>query len=820
MLESEYYPAKFEKKWVEYWDKNKTYKTFDDSKKQKYYALSMFPYPSGKLHMGHVRNYTITDVIARFKRAKGYNVLHPMGWDSFGMPAENAAIQHGANPADWTFSNIDYMKYQLKMLGLSVDWDREVATCKEDYYKWTQWLFIQLYKKGLAYKKQAPVNWCEHCSTVLANEQVIEGKCWRCNNEVTKKNLWQWFLKITDYAEVLLDDLDKLTGWGDNVKTMQKNWIGKSYGTILKFKVKEIEGLEIPVFTTRPDTAYGITYLVVAPEYKDIEKLTTKENIDAVQQYRENAKKMSEIDRLSTERIKTGVPLGTHIINPFTGRVCPIWAADYAIVDYGTGAVMAVPAHDERDFDFAKKYNLPIVQVIDGEGYDSAKAFIDEGVLVNSGEFNGINNEEAKKLITKYAEEKGFGHSKVQFRLRDWLISRQRYWGAPIPVVYCEKCGCVPVDEKDLPVKLPTDVDFSVQGKSPILTSKTFMDTVCPVCGGPARRESDTMDTFICSSWYYMRYADARDDKEAFNKELVNKWLPVDQYVGGIEHAILHLLYSRFFTKALRDMGLLDFDEPFKNLLTQGMVLKDGSKMSKSKGNTVDPDEIFATYGADTARLFIISDSPPARDFDWSDAGVEGCYKFLCRVYRLYSKYQDKIKLDYVIPDSLDKKSSDLVREVHIAIKKITSDIENEFQFNTVVSKYRELTNAIYEYIRDENDINFDVLSFALITLLKLISPVVVFMSEEIYSSLGGNGSIHNEPWPVYDEAKTKQNNIMLIVQVNGKIRDKIETTAGQTNDELSKLALSSEKTKQFLEGLNVIKTIVVPDKIVNIVAK
>ena len=820
MLESEYYPAKFEKKWVEYWDKNKTYKTFDDSKKQKYYALSMFPYPSGKLHMGHVRNYTITDVIARFKRAKGYNVLHPMGWDSFGMPAENAAIQHGANPADWTFSNIDYMKYQLKMLGLSVDWDREVATCKEDYYKWTQWLFIQLYKKGLAYKKQAPVNWCEHCSTVLANEQVIEGKCWRCNNEVTKKNLWQWFLKITDYAEVLLDDLDKLTGWGDNVKTMQKNWIGKSYGTILKFKVKEIEGLEIPVFTTRPDTAYGITYLVVAPEYKDIEKLTTKENVDAVQKYRENAKKMSEIDRLSTERIKTGVPLGTHIINPFTGRVCPIWAADYAIVDYGTGAVMAVPAHDERDFDFAKKYNLPIVQVIDGEGYDSAKAFIDEGVLVNSGEFNGINNEEAKKLITKYAEEKGFGHSKVQFRLRDWLISRQRYWGAPIPVVYCEKCGCVPVDEKDLPVKLPTDVDFSVQGKSPILTSKTFMDTVCPVCGGPARRESDTMDTFICSSWYYMRYADARDDKEAFNKELVNKWLPVDQYVGGIEHAILHLLYSRFFTKALRDMGLLDFDEPFKNLLTQGMVLKDGSKMSKSKGNTVDPDEIFATYGADTARLFIISDSPPARDFDWSDAGVEGCYKFLCRVYRLYSKYLDKIKLDYVIPDSLDKKSSDLVREVHIAIKKITSDIENEFQFNTVVSKYRELTNAIYEYIRDENDINFDVLSFALITLLKLISPVVVFMSEEIYSSLGGSGSIHNEPWPVYDEAKTKQNNIMLIVQVNGKIRDKIETTAGQTNDELSKLALSSEKTKQFLEGLNVIKTIVVPDKIVNIVAK
>ena len=820
MLESEYYPVKIEDKWVKFWDENKTYKTLDDSPKEKYYALSMFPYPSGKLHMGHVRNYTITDVIARFKRAKGYNVLHPMGWDSFGMPAENAAIQHGANPREWTYSNMDYMKYQLKKLGLSVDWDREVATCKEDYYKWTQWLFIQFYKKGLAYKKQAPVNWCEHCSTVLANEQVIEGKCWRCNNEVTKKNLWQWFLKITDYAEVLLDDLDKLTGWGDNVKTMQKNWIGKSYGTILKFKVKEIEGLEIPVFTTRPDTAYGITYLVVAPEYKDIEKLTTKENEEAVLKYRENAKKMSEIDRLSNERIKTGVPLGTHIINPFTGRICPIWAADYAIVDYGTGAVMAVPAHDERDYDFAKKYNLPIIQVIDGENYSPDCAYIDPGVLVNSGEFNGINNEEAKKLITKYAEDKGFGYSKVQFRLRDWLISRQRYWGAPIPVVYCDKCGCVPVPDNQLPVKLPVDVDFSVQGKSPILTSKTFIDTKCPICGADAKRETDTMDTFICSSWYYMRYSDARNDKEAFNKKLVNKWLPVDQYVGGIEHAILHLLYSRFFTKALKDIGLLDFDEPFKNLLTQGMVLKDGSKMSKSKGNTVDPDEIFKTYGADTARLFIISDSPPARDFDWSDAGVEGCYKFLCRVYRLYSKYQDKIKLNYVIPDNPDKKSADLIREVHIAIKKITSDIENEFQFNTVVSKYRELTNSIYEYIRDEKDINYDVLSFALIVLLKLISPVVVFMSEEIYQTIGGSGSIHNLDWPKFDEEKTKQNNITLIVQINGKIRDKIETTSGQTNDELSKLALESDKVKQFMGDMKVIKTIVVPDKIVNIVAK
>ncbi len=827
MLMSEYYPSKIEKKWLDIWEENKAFKTYNDTDKPKYYALSMFPYPSGKLHMGHVRNYTITDVIARFKKAAGYNVLHPMGWDSFGLPAENAAIQHGANPAEWTDKNISYMRKQLKMLGLSVDWDREVATCKEDYYKWTQWLFLQLYKKGLAYKKGAAVNWCEKCATVLANEQVIDGKCWRCDSDVTKKNLEQWFLKITDYAEVLLEDLDKLQGWGDNVKTMQANWIGKSKGTILKFKVKEFEdksGLEIPVYTTRPDTAFGITYLVVAPEYTDIEKLTTPENKEVVEKYRENARKMSEIERLSTERVKTGVPLGTHIINPLTGRICPIWVADYAIVDYGTGAVMAVPAHDERDFDFAKKFNLPVIQVIDGENYSSDKAYTEPGVLVNSGEFDGIENEDAKAKITEFAEKQGFGYAKTQYRLRDWLISRQRYWGAPIPVVYCDKCGCQPVPDEDLPVKLPTDVDFSVQGISPVKTSKTFENTICPVCGGPAKRETDTMDTFMCSSWYYMRYADAKNDKECFDKELVNKWLPVDQYVGGIEHAILHLLYSRFFTKALRDCGLLNFDEPFKNLLTQGMVLKDGSKMSKSKGNTVDPDEIFANYGADTARLFIISDSPPARDFDWSDAGVEGCYKFLSRVYRLYSKYQDIITLDYKIPEKLDQKSDRLLREVHISIKKITNDIENEFQFNTVVSRYRELTNAIYDYVKDETNIEPNILSFALVSLLKLLSPVAVYMSEEIYTELlsksGKTGSIHDTGWPKYDEDLTKLNNVTLIIQINGKIRDKIETVNNQSNEELTKLAMESEKIQQAIEGKTVVKTIVVPNKLVNIVVR
>ncbi len=817
-LNKEYYPQGFEKKWMSFWDENKSFKVENESDKPKYYALSMFPYPSGKLHMGHVRNYTITDVIARFKKMQGFDVLHPMGWDSFGLPAENAAIERGADPAVWTDENIAYMKQQLKSLGLSVDWDREVTTCKEDYYKWTQWIFLQLYKKGLAYKKMSPVNWCENCATVLANEQVIDGKCWRCDSEVTKKNLSQWFLKITDYSEVLLQDLDKLTGWGDNVKTMQRNWIGKSTGAILKFKVKELDDVEIPVYTTRPDTAYGITYLVVAPEYKDIELLTTDEQKTLVNEYRENAKKMSEIERLSTERPKTGVPLGTHIINPFTGRVCPIYVADYALVDYGTGAVMAVPAHDERDFAFAKKYNLDIIRVIEGGNED--ECYTGEGKMINSGELNGTLNTEGKKKVVEIAQKGGFGEFKTQYRLRDWLISRQRYWGAPIPIVYCDKCGAQPVKEEELPVKLPKDVDFTVKGKSPILTSKTFVDTTCPVCGAPAKRETDTMDTFVCSSWYYLRYSDAKNDTMPFDKKAVNKWLPVDQYVGGIEHAILHLLYSRFFTKALRDLGLLDFDEPFKNLLTQGMVLKDGSKMSKSKGNTVDPDEIFKNYGADTARLFIISDSPPARDFDWSDAGVEGCYKFLSRVYRLYSKFQDIIKLDYKLPENLTKDEEKLVREVYIAINKITNDIEQEFQFNTVVSRYRELTSSIYDYIKEEDKINPDVLSFALISLLKLMAPTTVFMAEEIWSKLGGKGSIHNQKWCEFDEKKAQANEITFVVQVNGKVRDKFECDINTPKEVLIETALKSEKLKQFTDGKEIIKTIVVPNKLVNIVVK
>ena len=831
-MKESYFPQEIEKKWQKIWDDSKAFKTPDVSDKPKYYALSMFPYPSGKLHMGHVRNYTITDVIARFKKANGFNVLHPIGWDSFGLPAENAAMKHHVDPETWTDENIAYMKKQLKMLGLSYDWDREVATCKPEYYKWTQWLFLQLYKKGLVYKKEAAVNWCNECGTVLANEQVIDGKCWRCDSTVEKKYLSQWFIKITDYADVLLEDLDKLTGWGDNVKTMQANWIGKSKGAIFKFPVIDApngETIEVPVYTTRPDTVFGITYLVVAPEYKDIEKLTTPENQKAVEEYRANARKMSEIERLSTERVKTGVPLGTHCRNPFNGEIFPLWTADYALVEYGTGAVMAVPTHDTRDFAFAKKYKLPMKVVIAPEDNTNlyvdtmTDAYTEAGVLVNSGEFNGIKNNKAKKAITQWAVDKGFGEFKTQYRLRDWLISRQRYWGAPIPVVYCDKCGIQPVPEDKLPVLLPKDVDFSVVGKSPITTSKTFKDTVCPVCGGHAVRETDTMDTFVCSSWYYLRYSDARNDKECFNKDKVNHWLPVDQYVGGIEHAILHLLYSRFFTKALRDCGLLDFDEPFKNLLTQGMVLKDGSKMSKSKGNTVDPDEIFENYGADTARLFILSDSPPARDFDWSDAGVEGCYKFLNRVWRLVSTNQDNITLDYKLNFPLEKSNDDLVRNVHIAIKGITNDISNDFQFNTVISKYRELTNAIYDWQAKKSNLTDEdkqVLSFAIISLIKLMSPVAVHLTEEAWHDLGGKTSIHDEPWCEWDENLAKASSITLVVQVNGKVKDKIEVDESLDQEEMKQVALNSEKIKSLTGGKTVVKVIVVPKKLVNIVVK
>ena len=828
MVKEQYFPQQIEKKWQKIWEERNINATPDVSDKPKYYALSMFPYPSGRLHMGHVRNYTITDVIARYYRMNNYNVLHPIGWDSFGLPAENAAIKANSHPAIWTNKNIDYMRDQLKTLGLFYDWSREISTSTPEYYRWTQWLFLQLYKAGLAYKKEAAVNWCHKCATVLANEQVIDGKCWRCDDVVEKKYLSQWFLKITDYAEELLQSIDDLKGWPESVKIMQKNWIGKSKGAILKFKVAEVEGLEIPVYTTRPDTVYGITYMVVAPEYKDIDKLTTPENKKAVEEYQSYARKASEIERLSTERTKTGVPLGTHVINPFTGDKVPLWTSDYVLIEYGTGAVMAVPAHDERDFAFAKKFNLPIKRVIENPsnpGEELREAYVDPGVLVNSQSFNGLENTKAKEEIIKYAEEKGFGKSKTQYRLRDWLISRQRYWGAPIPVVYCEHCGIQPVDEKDLPVLLPTDIDITVQGKSPIVTSPTFMKTTCPKCGGPATRETDTMDTFICSSWYYLRYVDPHNTELPFSKDKVNYWLPVNQYVGGIEHAILHLLYSRFFTKALRDRGLLNFDEPFTNLLTQGMVLKDGSKMSKSKGNTVDPDEIFKNYGADTARLFILSDSPPQRDLDWSDSGVDGCYKFLNRVWRLIYSLKDVVSLNYKLPalEDMSEESENLLRETHIAIKKVSQDISHEFQFNTAISKIREFVNILYEYTnskKEYTDVDKAVLSFAMESLIKLMSPIVPHITEEAWCDLGGKDSVHLSEWPKYDEKLAVTKSITVVIQVNGKLRDKLEVEPDLDKSILEKLALENDKAKAFMEGKQVVKVIVVPNRLVNIVVK
>ena len=828
MVKEQYFPQQIEKKWQKIWEEKNINATPDESDKPKYYALSMFPYPSGRLHMGHVRNYTITDVIARYYRMNNYNVLHPIGWDSFGLPAENAAIKANSHPAIWTNKNIDYMRDQLKTLGLFYDWSREISTSTPEYYRWTQWLFLQLYKAGLAYKKEAAVNWCHKCATVLANEQVIDGKCWRCDDVVEKKYLSQWFLKITDYAEELLQSIDDLKGWPESVKIMQKNWIGKSKGAILKFKVAEVDGLEIPVYTTRPDTVYGITYMVVAPEYKDIDKLTTPENKKAVEEYQSYARKASEIERLSTERTKTGVPLGTHVINPFTGDKVPLWTSDYVLIEYGTGAVMAVPAHDERDFAFAKKFNLPIKKVIENPSNPSeelTEAYIDPGVLVNSQSFNGLENTKAKEEIIKYAEEKGFGKAKTQYRLRDWLISRQRYWGAPIPVVYCEHCGIQPVDEKDLPVLLPTDIDITVQGKSPIVTSPTFMKTTCPKCGGPATRETDTMDTFICSSWYYLRYVDPHNTEMPFSKDKVNYWLPVNQYVGGIEHAILHLLYSRFFTKALRDRGLLNFDEPFTNLLTQGMVLKDGSKMSKSKGNTVDPDEIFKNYGADTARLFILSDSPPQRDLDWSDSGVDGCYKFLNRVWRLIYSLKDVVSLNYKLPalEDMSEESENLLRETHIAIKKVSQDISHEFQFNTAISKIREFVNILYEYTnskKEYTDVDKAVLSFAMESLIKLMSPIVPHITEEAWCDLGGKDSVHLSEWPKYDEKLAVTKSITVVIQVNGKLRDKLEVEPDLDKSILEKLALENDKAKAFMEGKQVVKVIVVPNRLVNIVVK
>ena len=825
-MKDRYNFSEIEAKWQKIWAEEGAFKTVEDDTKEKYYVLEMFPYPSGKLHMGHVRNYSIGDVIARYKKMAGYNVLHPMGYDSFGLPAENAAIQHNAEPAKWTYDNMDEMDRQLASMGLSYDWDRRVATCTPEYYRWTQWIFIQFYKKGLAYKKDNPVNWCPSCQTVLANEQVVEGKCERCKTEVTKKNLSQWYLKITDYADRLLSNLDKLEGWPDKVKTMQRNWIGKSYGANINFRIKDSDKV-LEVFTTRADTLFGATYMVMSPEHPFVNELVAGSSQEAeVLEYQEKARRMTDIERTSTSNEKTGVFTGRYAINPVNDKEIPIYISDYVLMGYGTGAIMAVPAHDQRDFDFAKKFGLDIIPVVDPEDpsidlYDLKEAFVAEGKMINSGRFDGMNNKEAIPAMIEWLNEQGIGDKTVNFRLRDWLISRQRYWGAPIPMIWCDECGWVPEKEDNLPVLLPTDVEFTGKGESPITTSKSFVDTKCPCCGRPARREVDTMDTFVDSSWYFLRYCDPHNDKAPFDRAKADYWMDVDQYIGGVEHAILHLMYARFFQMFLHDIGLSKEEEPFKNLLTQGMVIKDGAKMSKSLGNVVSPAEIQARYGSDTARLFILFAAPPEKELDWSDEGVEGSYRFLNRVYRLVYEYINDIRGDREVPEGFTANNAadkSLNFMLNAAIKKVTEDAGGRFNFNTAIASIMELVNEMYKY--KNGDINLPLFNKAIETLLTLLDPFSPHIAEELWSQLGHEDRLYNRAWPVCDESALIKDEVQVILQINGKLKDKLMLPNNSEKEVVEETARASERFKEATDGHEVIKVIYVPNKIINFVVK
>lgn len=821
-MERIYNPKEIEKKWQKIWEETDAFKTNEDetSGKPKFYALEQFPYPSGDgLHMGHVRVYTIGDVIARFKSMNGYRVLHPMGADAFGLPAENAAIQRGAKPGEWTIKNMERIRNEQKRLGTSYDWDRYVGTCLPDYYKFTQWLFLLFYERGLAYKKEAAVNWCPGCNTVLANEQVEDGKCWRCSSDVSKKKLSQWFLKITDYAERLLNDLDELPGWPEKVKMMQKNWIGKSEGAEIIFTIPELNDTEIPVFTTRPDTLYGVTYMVVAPEYPLVSQLIAgKGNEQKIIKFIDDLKKESEISRTSTDAEKIGYFTGSYAKHPLTGENIPIWVANYVLVDYGTGAVMGVPAHDERDFAFAKKYDLPIKAVIQPRDQqllteEIAEAFTDDGIMINSSKFNGIDNRQALTEISKYLEVKNKGKATITYRLRDWLISRQRYWGAPIPIIYCDECGTIPVPLKDLPVILPEDVVFDGK-KNPLTTSESFVNTTCPKCGSPAKRETDTMDTFMDSSWYYFRYISPNNENMPFDSKKVNSWMPVDEYVGGVEHAVLHLLYSRFFTKVLYDAGLVGFEEPFKSLLTQGMVIKDGAKMSKSKGNVVSPNEIFEKYGADTGRLFILFAAPPDRDLDWTEAGVEGSYRFLNRVWRMVINNLDILAQENLLEVNTAEEK-ELLRMIHLTVKRATDDIAERSNFNTAISAIMELVNKIYLYPEDANKA---LLKEAIEKVVILLSPMTPHITEELWQLMGHKESIYNVSWPTYQEKYLVLAETEIAIQVNGKIKGKIIVPTEATKEEIEKIVMDYERINEWTQGKQIRKIIVVPKKLVNIV--
>ena len=829
MIQEKYAPHAIEAKWQKYWEENKTFKVEMDKDKPKSYVLEMFPYPSGNLHMGHVRNYSIGDVIARFRTMKGFNVLHPMGWDSFGMPAENAAIKHNIPPKKWTLENIANMTRQLKALGLSYDWDREVTTCKEDYYKWTQWFFELFYKRGLAVKKESAVNWCDTCNTVLANEQVIDGKCWRCDHEVVKKDLSQWFFKITDYADELLKDLDLLPGWPERVKTMQHNWIGRSEGLEFSFEIPALNDT-VAVYTTRPDTAYGVTFMALAAEHPLIKKICENNpKADEINAFCERVRNQSEIERTSSESEKEGVFTGVYCINPFTGRKVEIWVTNYVLYDYGTGAVMGVPTGDQRDWMFADKYGIEKIVTICPIGKElkleeMTCAYEEkEGMLVNSGEFTGMEMHKAMSAIMDKAEAEGFGKRRVNYRLRDWLISRQRYWGAPIPIIYCPHCGEVLVPEDQLPVRLPEDVSFTAGAKSPLATSEEFVHCKCPKCGADATRETDTMDTFLCSSWYYLRYTDAHNDKMPFDKDVNNYWGPVDQYIGGIEHAILHLLYSRFFVKVLRDAGLVDYDEPFSNLLTQGMVIKDGAKMSKSLGNVVSPEEILSKYGADTARLFILFAAPPERELEWSDQGVEGSFRFLNRIWRIVQAFETVLEQKVTEYDhsNLNEADKDLRRVLHSSIKKVTNDIETRFNFNTAISTMMELVNALYAYKEAVKEPNAGLVYEAISDLIKMMSPFVPHITEELWrGAIDANSSVHEQSWPECDEEALKVDNVEIVLQVNGKVRGRLTVPAEATKEELEKIAMADANVQAHIGDATVRKVICVPGRLVNIVAK
>ena len=817
-MESEYKPEQIEEQIQSYWEENKVFKAVEDPNKEKYYCLSMFPYPSGRLHMGHVRNYTIGDVISRYQRMQGKNVLQPMGWDAFGLPAENAAIKNNVPPAKWTRENIDYMRAQLKRLGLGYDWDRELATCDQDYYRWEQWLFTKLYEKGLVYKKTAGVNWCPNDLTVLANEQVIDGKCWRCDTDVEKKDIPQWFMKITDYAEELLDELDNLEGWPDQVRTMQRNWIGRSQGVEISFGIAGRDE-KLKVFTTRPDTLMGVTYVAVAAEHPLATEAASR--FDNVAAFIKECAKTDTAEASMETMEKKGIDTGLKAIHPITGDYVPVFIANFVLMGYGEGAVMAVPGHDQRDWEFATKYGLLIRQVIepaDDETCDlTESAFTSKGKLINSGEFDGLTSEDAFEKIADCLDANNNGKKRTSYRLRDWGVSRQRYWGSPIPIVNCDKCGEVAVPEKDLPVVLPEDVEFDGVG-SPIKKMPEFYETSCPSCGGKATRETDTFDTFMESSWYYARYASA-DNNEAMLDERANYWLPVDQYVGGIEHAILHLLYARFFNKLMRDVGLTSNDEPFENLLTQGMVLKDGTKMSKSKGNTVDPQGLIEQYGADTARLFMMFAAPPEQSLEWSDTGVEGASRFLKRLWRQVYEHVEAGNVNALDVNTLNDNQKLIRRQTHETISKVSDDIGRRFTFNTAIASVMELINALAKF-KDESEQGKAVMQESLQAIILVLSPIVPHISHELWKVLGQDSELLDQAWPKVDESALVKDSLQIIIQVNGKLRSRIEVPASADKTEIESAAINDENVKRFTEGKQVVKVIVVPGKLVNIVVK